>query len=117
MFTIKLRNVSFWFSVATGGMIPLVPVVFKCLYPPKAVKVEQSVEGLASFVLNILGGMGDGILVMLWMSGFAAAAVVASLVAFTAAWVARESRCTRILCLLPALLVVIALGVLVAIGA
>jgi len=117
MFAIKLRKVSLWISIATAGMIPLVPVVIKYLYPPRVVKVEQSVEGLASFALNLLGGIGDGILVMVWMSGFAAAAVVASLVAFAASWVARDSRRMKLFCLLPALIVVIVMGVLVGIGA
>lgn len=97
--------------------IPLVPFVYRWLYPPTAVRVEKNILGVASFALDLLGAMGDGILIMVWMAGFAAVAVLASLTAFIAAWLTREPRRTKLLCGLPALLVAIIYGVLVAIGA
>jgi hypothetical protein len=117
MFAHILRKISFWSGVAAIGALPLVPVVYQWLYPPKTVKVEQSLAGFAWLAVDILGTMGDGILVMVWISGFAVAAVVASLIAFIAAWVTRESRRTKLLCWLPALVAVIELGVLAATGA
>lgn len=117
MFAQMLRKVSFWIGVVTATAIPLVPVVYSSLYPPKALSIEQSVTGLASFAVDVLGSMGDGILVMVWMSAFAGVAMLASLIAFIAARLAHESRRTKMLCWLPALLAVTAYSALVAIGA
>jgi hypothetical protein len=69
-----------------------------------------------TFALSLLNSMGDGIMVMVWMAGLAAVAVLASLIAFTAAWFAHESRQTKLLCLLPAAMVGSMYGLLVAIG-
>jgi hypothetical protein len=112
-----LRKVSFWIGVASSGVMPMVPVVCRWLYPPVAPKVEPGTAALLSFALGILGSMGDGIKVMIWMAGLAAVALLASVVAFAAAWFARESRRTKLLCLLPVAMVAVMLGLLVAIGA
>ena len=112
-----LRRISFWIGIAMAVAIPLVPVIYNWMHPSEAPKIEKSVAGLASFSLDILGAMGDGILTLVWMSGFAAGAVVASLIAFAAACYSHESRRTKTLSLLPAMLVTVAVGVLVAIGA
>lgn len=112
-----LREVSFWIGVASAGAMPLVPVVSQWLSPPVTPKVESGTTGLLSFALSILGSMSDGIMVMVWMSGFAAVALLASAIAFAAAWFTRESRRTKLLCLLPVALVVIMYGLLIAIGA
>lgn len=112
-----VRKISFWIGIAAVGAMPLVPVVCNWLYPPRAVKLEQDVVGLASFAVDVLGVMGDGILVMVWMSALAATAVLASLIAFIAAWTTREPRQTKILCWVPALLASAGFGVLAAIDA
>ena len=112
-----VRKVSFWIGVATAGAIPLVPVAFGLLYPPKQTQIEKSAEGLSFFALDVLGGMADGILAMVWIAGLAAAAVLASLVALSAAWVGGESRRTKLVCLLPLLLLALAVGTLIAIEA
>ena len=112
-----MRKISFGLAIVAAGAMPLVPIVYNWLYPSKPVVVGQSVIGLASFSVDILGGIGDGILVMIWISGFAVAAVIASLIAVIAAWAGRESRRTKALCGLPILLVVLGYGVLFVFGA
>lgn len=112
-----LRKVSFWIGIASAGTMPLVPLVCQWLYPPVAQEVEPGTAGFLSFTLSILGSMGDGIMVMVWMSGLAAVALLASVIAFAAAWSTRERRRTKLLCLLPVALVVIMYGLLIAIGA
>lgn len=113
----NLRRISFWVGIAAAAAIPTVPSIYHWLYPAKEVKAAHSFAGLAVFALDILGAIGDGILVMLWISGFAALAVSASLVAFSAAWVGRESRRTKIQCWLPSLLAVLCCGVVLAMSA
>lgn len=61
--------------------------------------------------------MGDGIMVMVWMSGLAAVALLASVIAFAAAWFTHESHRTKLLCLLPVAMVIFMHGLLIAIGA
>jgi hypothetical protein len=112
-----VRKISFWIGVASAAAIPLVPVVYRWMHPSKEIKVEEGVIGLMSWGLDMLGAMGEGITVMLWMSGFAAATALASLVAFIAAWLARDSRRTKWLCGLPVLLLAIIYGALVAMEA
>jgi hypothetical protein len=112
-----LHKVSFWIGVASAGTMPLVPLVCQWLYPPVAPKVEPGTEGFLSFALSILGSMGDGIMVMVWVSGLAAVALLASVIAFAAARSTREPRRTKLLCLLPVVMLAVMYGLLVAIGA
>ena len=117
MVYLKLRKISFGVGVAAAGAMPLVPIVFNWLHPSKPVAVGQGFVGLASFAVDILGVIGDGILVMVWIAGFSVVAVIASLISLLSAWAGRESRRTKVLCGLPALLVVLGYGALFALGA
>jgi len=112
-----LRKFSFWTGIVAAAIIPLVPFVYRWVYPPKVVNPETSLVGIAVFALDLLDALGDGISIMLWMAGLAAVAVAASLIAFIAAWHGREARRAKFMCWLPALMAALAYGVLVAIGA
>src|SRR5689334_18609829 len=100
-----VRRISFWIGMAAAATIPAVPYVYRVLYPSQEMKMEETAWGLAASAWNAFNAMGDGIVMMVWMCGFAAAAALASLMAFVAAWIARESRRTKWLCGLPVLLV------------
>ncbi len=108
---------SFWIGMAAVAAIPLVPFVYRWLHPPAQPKIEPGVMGLLSFAVDLLGTLGDGMLMMVWMAGLSAVAVLASVIAFIAAWMARASRRAKWLCGLPALLVVSGYGLLLAIAA
>jgi hypothetical protein len=84
--------------------IPLVPFVHRWLHPPTEVRVEPGLVGLAHFTLDVLGRIGDGIVVLLWMGGLAAASALASLTAVVLAWVGMQPVHVRWICGLPALL-------------
>lgn len=117
MFAEHLRRVSLWVGLTAAGMTPFVPWVDRYLHPPHPIQVEPSVKGLAWLAMTTLDAVGDGIRVMVWTCGLAATAVLASLTAFAAAWVSHSPRRVKLICLLPALLAVVSLGVLIAIGA
>ena len=110
-----LRKVSIWIGVASAGAIPLVPVAYRWLYPPEVTKVQERMASLLSFGLGILGSMGDGIWVLVWTSGPAIVALLASVIAVTSAWLERETRRIKLICMLPVMMVVISYGLLVAI--
>lgn len=111
-----LRAGAFWVGVASAGVLPLVGVVWSWFYPPVTPKLEPRAAGLMTFALSLLNSMGDGIMVMVRMAGLAVVAVLASVMAFTAAWFAHESRQTKLLCLLPVTMVGLMYGLRVAIG-
>lgn len=113
--THTLRKVSLGIGVACAGTMPLVPFVYHWIHPPVASNVASGTAGLLSFSLSILGSMGDGIMVMVWLVGLAAVALLASATAFVAAWFGREPRRTKWLCLLPAGMVAVMFGLLAAV--
>ena len=110
-----LRRIAFWTGIVAAALMPLVPFIYTWLYPPKPVREEPGVAGLVVMAFDLLGTLGHGINMLLWMAALAAVAVLATLIAFGLAWYAREPRRTKLLCWLPVLLVGLGYGVLVAI--
>ena len=109
-----VRKTALWTGVAAAVAVPLVPLVHALLHPRKPVEIEESVFGLAVFAFDLLGSLSTGIMLFMWVVGLATVAVVASLVAFIAAWRARESRRIKLLCWVPMLLAGIGYGLIAA---
>lgn len=98
------RTIACVFSYAALAAIPLVPFVHRWLHPPTDVRVEPGLMGLITFGLDLLGRIGDGIVVLLWMCGIAAASALASLAAVVLASFGKDTVHVRWICALPALL-------------
>ena len=117
MWTHTLYKISLWVGLVCALAMPLVPFVYQWLYPPVAQKLKPGVGGLLSFALGVLNSMSDGIMVMLWLAGLAAVAVLASVTGFSAAWIGHESLGAKWLSLLPVAMAAGMFGLLVAVGA
>jgi len=107
-----LRKVSFWIGMASAVAMLLVPIVHSWIFPSATPELGPGNSGLLSFLFGMAGSIGDGIMVMVWMSGLAGVAALASLIAFSAAWFARESGRTKLLSLLPVAMVAVLYGLL-----
>jgi hypothetical protein len=97
-----VRKGALWTGIVAAVSMMLVPFVDTWLHPPKKIEMEQSVLGLAVFAFDVLGSLSHGIILFVWIVSFAAIAVIASFVAFIAAWRARESRRIKLTCWVPA---------------
>lgn len=117
MWTHTLYKISLWIGLACALAMPLVPFIYQWLHPPVAPKLKPGVSGLLSFTLGILNSMGDGIVVMVWLAGLAAVALLASMTGFCAAWIGHESLGAKWLSLLPVAIAAGMYGLLVAVGA
>ena len=107
-------RVALWLGIIAALAMPLAPFVYRWLYPPRTPAVPAN--SLWDFIGALPGGLasiGDGIAIMVWTLGLAAATLVASLVALIMAWCARESRVQKLLCGLPVLLTVVVWGVMI----
>ena len=97
-----------WTGLAAVAVMPLVPAIYRWFYPPRQpLSDPQGLWHLLGAVLDSLTVMSDGVSMFLWTGGLAALAVIASLVAFFAAWRAKESVLGKVLCGLPMLLGVV----------
>lgn len=110
----SLRRISFWIGVASAVAMLLTPIVWQWLAPPAAPPMEEGKVGFLSFALLILGSLSDGIVLMVWVAGLAAIALLASIVALFLAWRTSEPPRTKLLCLLPVAMVSMVFGLLVA---
>ena len=111
-----LYKLSLWIGLVCAFAMPLVPFVYQWLHPPVALKLKPGVSGLLSFTLDILNSMGDGIMVMVWLTGLAAIALLTSVTGFFAAWMAHASLGAKWLSLLPVAMVAGMYGLLIAVG-
>jgi hypothetical protein len=97
-----------WTGLAAVAVMPLVPAIYRWFYPPRApLSSPQGFWQTLGAVLDSLSSMSDGVSMFLWTGGLAALAMIASLVAFFAAWRAKESVLRKVLCGLPMLLGVV----------
>jgi hypothetical protein len=97
-----------WTGLAAVAVMPLVPAIYRWFYPPRApLSSPQGFWQTLGAVLDSLSSMSDGVSMFLWTGGLAALAMIASLVAFFAAWRAKESVLRKVLCGLPILLGVV----------
>ncbi len=117
MWTHTLYKISLGIGLVSAAAMPLVPYIYRWLYPPVVPKVKPGVAGLLSFTLDTLISMGDGIMVMVWLAGLGAVALLASVTGFSAAWIGHESLGAKWLSLLPVAMAVGMYGVLAAISA
>lgn len=101
----RVSTVSFWIGMAAASAIPFVPAVYRWFYPPR--QPSAAADGLSGVLVAVIESVaiaGDGIAIEIWTVGLLALAVIASLVAFVAAWRAGASRRRKMWCGLPALL-------------
>ena len=117
MWTHTLYKISLGIGLACALSMLLVPLVYRWLYPPVVPKIKPGVTGLLSFTVDTLTSMGDGIMVMVWLAGLGAVALLASVTGFSAAWIGHESLGAKWLSLLPVAMVAGMYGLLVAVGA
>ena len=101
-----MRKAAFTLSVALLLATPCVPYVYRWLHPYKLAAPVPGVDGAISFGFGVLlGAIGEGITIMVYMAAVALAGVIMSLIALAAAWIGHESNGMKWLSASPVLFV------------
>jgi len=103
------RNVFFCLAILALLCAAATPFVHEWIYPPTALTGEQANPGFWGDLARWSAGINALFRQLFIMAGLCVAAAVASLIAFAAAWRAKDTRGRKILVLSPFLLVALAM--------